>query len=518
VARALGAALALVMLAAGAAGARPRRLAGVIEGYYGRPWTGDARRDVIRFLGAHGLGTFVYAPKNDDFHRARWREPYPAETLADLAATARAARAAKVDFVYALSPVLDVCYACRGDFRALTAKLTQLRRAGVRRFVLLFDDGGAITDPADVRRYGGNDATALARAQGDLTNRVRRWLRRRRLHLAFIVPTEYAGTECLPYHRALARRLHGRVPVGWTGPGVFAATITAAQARARARCLRPHPVVLWDNFPVNDTVLANNLHLGPLTGRDPGLPRALHGYLLNPMTQAHASLVAVGTAAAYLDDPAGYDPEAAWAATLAELGGGGDGLAILAAQVRSSALDLEDARALAAALDAVEASWAGPDAGAALDALAAELEREAGAPGDVAARLGGTALGAEIAPWVAELGAHAARGLEAVALLRALAAAPVDVATAAALGPGFAADAAAVAARRASPPLGAYLACLGPFLTADIHFCADYGLNVHGKALYLYPSGPASITIVTDRNVFDRLVLFAGAAWAAAGL
>src|SRR5262245_50002563 len=83
----------------------------VVEGYYGRPWTHEARRDVIRFLGAHGMSTFVYGPKNDPFHRDEWREPYPEPELAELGFTAREARKAGVRFVYALSPALDICYA-----------------------------------------------------------------------------------------------------------------------------------------------------------------------------------------------------------------------------------------------------------------------------------------------------------------------------------------------------------------------------------------------------------------------
>ena len=94
---ALSSLLALVLASPGtpSAGTHPPALRGVIEGYYGRPWTGDARRDVIRFLGAHRLTTFVYAPKNDDFHRTRWREPYPAAALTDLERTARTARRAR---------------------------------------------------------------------------------------------------------------------------------------------------------------------------------------------------------------------------------------------------------------------------------------------------------------------------------------------------------------------------------------------------------------------------------------
>src|SRR5262249_18710280 len=234
----------------------------------------------------------------------------------------------------------------------------------------------------------------------------------------------------------------------------------------------------------------NNLHLGPLTGRDAQLPGALMGYLLNPMTQPHASLVALGTAAAYFRRPGRYDPEAAWHATLSELGGGGSGLQTLAAQTRSSALDLADARELATALAAVQTTYGDGEWDDAVDALAAEEAGQAAAPDDIAAHLGSTPLAAEIAPWVAELAAHAARGMEAVALLRAMRpsfadvtltgarvqgrALPPDEAVAAALGPGFSAEAAAIAVRVATPPVVGYINCLGGaslLQSADIHFC-----------------------------------------------
>src|SRR5262245_53226274 len=351
-------------LAAGTSMARTSPLRGVVEGYYGRPWSGDARRAVIRFLGAHRMNAFVYGPKNDPYHRDRWREPYPADELTDLRATAAVARRAGVRFVYALSPALDICYSCDDDFDALVAKLGQLARARIRRFALFFDDAPeTLTRDEDIARYGGSDDAALARAHADLVNRVDRWLRKRHLRgVLFMVPTAYAGTTCLPYHAEIAGALRRGIGVGWTGPGVFAPQLTAAEARARRACVR-HPVILWDNFPVNDGLLSNTLHLGPLTGRDPELPGALGGYLLNPMTQPHASLVGLGTAAAYLKDPTSYEPEAAWRSALEQLDPGG-GLAVLAEQTRSSALsdpDYADATTLASAVDLLEASYATAD-------------------------------------------------------------------------------------------------------------------------------------------------------------
>jgi beta-N-acetylglucosaminidase len=522
-----GTALAACCLAlvAGSAMARTSPLRGVVEGYYGRPWSGDARRNVIRFLGARGMNAFVYGPKNDPYHRDRWRELYPDDELADLRATAAEARRARVRFVYAISPGLDICYSCSADLDALTTKLAQLAHARVRHFALFFDDGpSTLTQPDDVARYGGSDGAALARAHADVVNRVDRWLRRKGLHgLAFMIPSAYSGTTCLPYHTALAGALRRRLPVGWTGPGVFAPRLTGAEARARRDCLDGHPVILWDNFPVNDGVLSNTIHLGPLVGRDATLPGELAGYLLNPMTQAHASLVGLGTAAAYLKHPKRYDPESALRHALDDLDDSG-GLAVLAEQTRDSPLsdpDYDDAHALAVALAGLEASWNGAEWMPVVDALEAEVRRQEAAPGTIATHLGDSPLGREIAPWVAELAAHAAQQLDAVRLLRgmkptfasltsdvngtALAVsgrvAPPDVALVAALAP-------AVTGSSPRPDISEYVKCLGNLLGADIRLCTEFGLNVHGKAFYLVPFDITDVRLITGRNVHQRLVRF----------
>ena len=521
-------------LAAGSVMARTSPLRGVVEGYYGRPWSGEARRSVIRYLGARGMNAFVYGPKNDPYHRDRWREHYPDDQLADLRDTAAAARRARVRFIYAISPGLDICYACDEDFDALTDKLEQLARARVRHFAIFFDDGPVmLTRSEDIERYGGSDEAALARAHADVVNRTDRWLRGRGHHgLAFMIPSAYSGTTCLPYHAALAGALRRKLPVGWTGPGVFAPTLTGAEASVRRDCLDGHPVILWDNFPVNDGVLSNTIHLGPLVGRDPTLPGELAGYLLNPMTQAHASLIGLGTAAAYLRHPKRYDPEAAWRRALSDLDDSG-GLAVLAEQTRDSPLsdpDYDDAHALAVALADLEASWDAAEWMPGVDALEAEVRRQAAAPGTIAAHLGDTPLGREIAPWVAELAAHAAQALDAVRLLRAMkpgfpsltarvtgttlavsgVAAPPDAALADTLAPAF--DLAPP-----HPDIGEYVRCLGNLLGADIHLCTEFGLNVHGKGFYLVPFDIKDVRLISGRNGHQRLVQFVGErhrAWA----
>ena len=48
----------------------PRCPGGVIEGFYGPPWSDAERRTLLDWMARFGLGTWLYAPKDDPWHRA----------------------------------------------------------------------------------------------------------------------------------------------------------------------------------------------------------------------------------------------------------------------------------------------------------------------------------------------------------------------------------------------------------------------------------------------------------------
>ena len=48
-----------------------------MEGFYGPPWSQLDRLYMIRFLSDCGFNTYMYAPKDDEYHRAEWRKDYP---------------------------------------------------------------------------------------------------------------------------------------------------------------------------------------------------------------------------------------------------------------------------------------------------------------------------------------------------------------------------------------------------------------------------------------------------------
>ncbi len=176
----------------------------------------------------------------------------------------------------------------------IVAKLGPAVDAGASVLVLSFDDLAELTHGA---RHGQLARAVLERLGTEV----------------WVVPTHYAGGESSPYLDALCDDLPAEVLVMWTGPTVVTESITAADAEARARATGGRAPMLWDNVPVNDLLMADRLHVGPLTGRYPELLDVVSGVLWNPMEQAEASLLTLRSCAAWA---AGDDPVAAWSAEI----------------------------------------------------------------------------------------------------------------------------------------------------------------------------------------------------------
>lgn len=298
------------------------RYRGLIEGFYGTPWTQNERLGLLDYLGSHRMNTFEYAPKDDPYHRELWREPYPADKLAQLGALVDRAIANHVDFTFALSPGLSICYTLEADRQAVLAKFESLYELGVRAFNVPLDDIDYSTwhCDADRERYG-TGGGAAGRAQSELLNVVQQWVAAKGdVAPLQMVPTEYYNVAESPYKKALRDLLDPDVVVHWTGTAVIPHDITRAQA-AQARAVFGHPILVWDNYPVNDYI-AGRIPLAPYTGREAGLSNEVAGVISNPMNQPVLSTIALYSFGEYGWDDVSYDATASWERALAERAGG----------------------------------------------------------------------------------------------------------------------------------------------------------------------------------------------------
>src|SRR5687768_989321 len=113
---------------------------GIIEGFFGRPYSWDERADMVRALAPAGYGFYLYAPKADAILRRRWREPYPDAELEALGAFAQVCRDAGVRFGVGLSPYELFLGFDTPAKDALAAKLAQLDSLGLADLGVFFDD------------------------------------------------------------------------------------------------------------------------------------------------------------------------------------------------------------------------------------------------------------------------------------------------------------------------------------------------------------------------------------------
>ena len=390
---------------------------GVIEGFYGKPWSDEQRLDIIEFLAAHRFNTFLYSPKDDPFLRDRWREPHTADALRTLRSMLDRCHDYDVTAMVGVSPGLSMQYSSADDRARLIAKVLGLVDAGVDHLALLFDDiPSRLQHPADIDTH-----RSLAEAHAEVSNEVADVLSARSIPLV-VCPTTYHG-EGDEYLVTLGSLLDGQVDLFWSGRAICAPAITAAEAVTFSRgALRPP--LYWDNYPVNDVAMINEAHLGPYRGRDPLLDRFSAGVMANAMENAEASKIALATIADFLWSPEAYDPERSWLGALAEVGGPDESsLHCFADTVRGSCLAEPDPIDLGRELEHFEFELAHGDEPAARARLRDTADRLARAAATLrSADAVNRRLADELQPWLDKF----AVGADAVAALALVSGRPED--------------------------------------------------------------------------------------------
>lgn len=258
------------------------KILGVIEGFYGTPWSHENRLACIDFLAEHGWNTYVWAAKREPRHRDMWNAPFIDAELEQFAELS--GRSNLVQVAVGLTP---------GDgatANEVVAKLRPALASGCKVVVLCFDDLPVLH---------------AAQQHQHLANEVRDVLG----CPVWVVPTHYAGVDGSEYLTALCDGLSSDIELMWTGTTVVTDAITASEVSARMKVTNNRAPLVWDNTPVNDARMRGHLHLGPYVGRDPELLNLCSGFLLNPMEEFWASLPTLVSAVAW---SRGDDAVRAW--------------------------------------------------------------------------------------------------------------------------------------------------------------------------------------------------------------
>jgi hypothetical protein len=266
---------------------------GLIEGYYGKPWSWRAREETIAFLKPHGYDFYVYAPKADAFLRKRWREAHPPNAATALSNLAARCRALQVRFGVGLSPFeLYRNFSVEAQ-TALADKLAQFDAWGIEYLAILFDDMRG-------------DLADLATTQVEIMHWVAARTRATKL---IVCPSYYSDDPMLDrffgqrpanYLEDFGRQLDPSIEIFWTGEEVCSREYSPGHLQRVAELLRRKPF-LWDNYPVNDgRRMSPYLHVRAITGRPSTIANHLSAHSVNPALQPVLSRIpAISLAESY---------------------------------------------------------------------------------------------------------------------------------------------------------------------------------------------------------------------------
>jgi hypothetical protein len=256
---------------------------GIIEGFFGEPWSWAERAESARFISERGGDFYLYAPKADRRLRREWEQahaPRDAKSLRDLGA---ACRQHGVSFGVGLTPFgLHEDWGPDGRL-LLQRRLESLARLRIDILAILFDDMPG-------------DFPALAKTQAEI---VQVAVDAGVANTVVMCPTYYTDQTILDrmfgqrperYLQELGERLDTNVGIFWTGPRVRSLSYPSEHLQRVAEEMGRKPFI-WDNYPVNDGPrMSRYLYL-----RAPERPAALHtmlqGLAINPMNQSALSQI-----------------------------------------------------------------------------------------------------------------------------------------------------------------------------------------------------------------------------------
>ncbi len=272
---------------------------GVVEGFYGRPWTADQRKELCSWMADAGLTSYFYTPKDDPKHRALWPQLYTASERSWMEPLIRSCDRRGIRFIYGLAPGLSQGMQAAEVERLLVRKVLSLQELGCRHFALLFDDIPAEGAKHYLQRYG-----SWAGAHIAWTHRVREALLKRDPQARFLFcPTPYCEAFSGPigesaYLHQLGRELSSDVEIFWTGKDIVSRTIKPGEMRELSTVIG-RPPVIWDNLFANDYDM-RRLYLGPYAGRPQELKSTVRGIFINPNCEYRANFIPLRSFADYI--------------------------------------------------------------------------------------------------------------------------------------------------------------------------------------------------------------------------
>lgn len=312
---------------------------GVIEGYYGIPYSAEVTKDLFRFMMRFKMNTYMYGAKSDPYHSQYWESPYPTTItdeqkkigyltqgmMKDIVATAHEC---KVNFIWAIHPGNSFVDDANVNEKIMK-KFESMYAIGLRQFGVFVDDVAMPSNESTMKLCGSRLTdlqekidkrfNAAGTAAADTV---------KPLHY---VPQLYAFSwENADYRKKFFSALSStpsKIAIYITGAAVWSVPNSADLSAVKNEYGLGRSPMWWWNYPCNDNDMDklfpmdtySNFHDETQINNNAKLPADLsgtEGIISNPMQQGEISKIALFSVGDYTWNHAAFNNLDSWHASL----------------------------------------------------------------------------------------------------------------------------------------------------------------------------------------------------------
>ena len=309
---------------------------GLVEGYYGYPYSLSVKKDLMRFMMRMKMNTYLYGAKSDPYHSEYWAQAYPKSVTTQqeengwlsqdmMREVCETSAATKVNFIWAIHPGNNFLGSST-VVKDIMGKFEKMHELGVRQFGVFVDDVSVPSSDSDLQL----NASRLTELQKAIEAK---WNTPdaapadtvRPLHF---VPQIYcrgfasSEDQYARFFRALSETPQN-VVIYTTGWGVWSVPNNSDFAMPKGYLGRS--VAWWWNYPCNDNAdsqifpmdMYQNFTDMPAIDGSSTLPSSLKdglGIVANPMQQGEVAKIPLFSAADYAWNNAKFVNKTSWAA------------------------------------------------------------------------------------------------------------------------------------------------------------------------------------------------------------
>ena len=220
---------------------------GYIEGYYGKLLTWNNRKSIIEKLKQNRMNCYLYAPKEDIYHRFLWRKPFDNDWVCQFKKFCKFSKKNNILILAGISPGLDFnfksTYSFNKDLKILKEKCFKLLDLGADKIVLLLDD---IPNDFNKRfkklREGFEHAKLCNQLNYNFKNNL------------LVVPRIYSDeliNESKDYLELFLGNLDDYIPIFYTGEYIVSHKHKSKNSFINKQ-IKNKNILFWDNFYAND--------------------------------------------------------------------------------------------------------------------------------------------------------------------------------------------------------------------------------------------------------------------------